>query len=56
MDRVACHKLANWFEERWNDRWCLDISDELAGIIDQSWARETQIPPYHIYVKIAYHL
>jgi hypothetical protein len=25
-------------------------------VIDQSWARETQIPPYHIYVKIAYHL
>jgi superfamily II DNA or RNA helicase len=56
MDRDACRKLAAWFEERWNDIWCLDISSELAGIIDQSWARETRIPPYHIYVKIAYHL
>jgi superfamily II DNA or RNA helicase len=56
MDPDGCRKLATWFEERWNDIWCLDISDELAGVIDQSWARETQIPPYHIYVKIAYHL
>ncbi len=56
MDRDACRKLATWFEERWNDIWCLDISEELASVIDQSWARETPIPPYHIYVKMAYHL
>ncbi len=56
MDRDACRKLARWFEERWTDLWCLDISDELANVIDESWARESQIPPYHIYVKIAYHL
>jgi hypothetical protein len=56
LDHDACEKLATWFEERWNDRWCVDISDELAQIIDQSWAREELIPPYHIYVKMAYHL
>jgi len=56
MDRDACRKLATWFEDRWNDIWCLDISDELVSVLDQSWARETRIPPYHIYVKIAYHL
>ena len=56
LDHDACHKLANWFEERWNDRWCFDISKELAAIIDESWAREKLIDPYHIYVKIAYHL
>ena len=56
LDHDACHKLAGWFEKRWNDRWCIDISKELAAIIDQSWAREELIDPYHIYVKIAYHL
>jgi superfamily II DNA or RNA helicase len=56
MDRDACHKLATWFEERWKDLWCLDISSELIQVIEESWARETPIPPYHIYVKIAYHL
>ena len=56
LDHDACIKLAEWFEKRWNDRWCIDISAELAAIIDESWAREKLIDPYHIYVKIAYHL
>jgi superfamily II DNA or RNA helicase len=56
LDHDACKKLATWFEERWNDRWCVDISAELVEIIENSWARETAIPPFHIYVKIAYHL
>ena len=56
VDQDACLKLANWFEERWNDRWCVDISKELLEIIDESWAREEAIPPYHIYLKMAFHL
>ncbi len=52
----ACQKLSNWFEARWQDRWCLDISKQLIEIIEQSWAREELIPPYHIYLKMAYHL
>jgi PLD-like domain len=56
LDQDACNKLSLWFEDRWNDRWCLDISKELIEIIEESWARETIIPPYHIYLKIAYHL
>ena len=56
LDHDACEKLQTWFADRWDDRWCVDISQELAKLIDQSWAREEQPPPYHIYLKIAYHL
>lgn len=56
LDEDACQKLARWFEARWNDRWCFDISEDLVRIIDESWAREELIPPHHIYVKMAYHL
>ena len=56
VDDDACEKLERWFEERWKDRWCIDISDELVQTIDESWARETPILPYHIYLKMAYHL
>src|SRR6266487_758594 len=56
LDHDACIKLARWFEDRWTDRWCLDISDELVQVIEESWAREELIPPFHIYVKMAYHL
>ena len=56
LDHDACTKLAQWFADRWDDRWCIDISAELVQIIEESWAREPLIPPYHIYVKMAYHL
>lgn len=56
MDYDAGLKLSEWFNDRWNDRWSVDISADLIQILEQSWARESLIPPYHIYVKIAYHL
>jgi len=56
LDHDACDKLARWFEDRWNDRFCLDISKELVEIINESWARPDPISPYHIYIKMAYHL
>lgn len=56
LDHDACDKLARWFEDRWNDRFCLDISKELVEIINESWARPEPIPPYYIYIKTAYHL
>lgn len=56
LDQDACAKLTRWFEARWNDRWCMDISTELLEIIETSWAREDLLPPYYLYLKIAYHL
>ncbi|MEW6187286.1 MAG: helicase-related protein [Thermodesulfobacteriota bacterium] len=56
LDYDACRKLAQWFEDRWNDRFCLDISDDLIQVIEKSWAREEPIPPYQIFIKMAYHL
>ncbi|MEH2395808.1 helicase-related protein [Nostoc sp.] len=56
LDHDACNKLQKWFSDRWQDYGCVDISQELAEIIDQSWARVELIPPYYIYLKIAYHL
>lgn len=55
-DYDACQKLTKWFEERWNERWCLDISDELIAVIEESWARQDMLTPYEVYLKIAYHL
>ena len=56
LDHDASVKLKKWFEDRWNDRFCVDITDELVQIIEESWAREALIPPYHVYLKMAYHL
>ena len=56
LDHDAAKKLALWFEARWADRWCVDITAELIQVIDESWAREEAIPPFQIYVNMAYHL
>ncbi len=56
LDHDSALKLKGWFEDRWNDRFCIDITDELLQIIEDSWAREALIPPYHVYLKMAYHL
>jgi superfamily II DNA or RNA helicase len=56
LDHMGTEKLSKWFDARWADRWALDVSLELATIIETSWAREEPIPPHHIYLNIAYHL
>jgi SNF2 family DNA or RNA helicase len=56
LEHDAARKLETWFQDRWQDRFALDISKELAEIIDSSWARERPTPPYQIYLKMAYHL
>jgi superfamily II DNA or RNA helicase len=56
LDHDAAKKLAIWFEDRWKDNWCVDITNELIQVIEESWAREESLPPYQIYVKMAYHL
>lgn len=56
LDKDATTKLSKWFTDRWEDKFCIDISEELAEIIDNSWAADKLFSPYHIYLKIAYHL
>lgn len=56
LDQDACTKLSRWFEGRWNDRFCLDISQELLAVLDESWAGEEIHAPYLIYLKMVYHL
>lgn len=56
MDHDSALKLSKWFADRWDDKWCIDITKELIEVIEQSWASEVTVPPYHIYLKMAYHL
>ena len=55
-DSDQSRKLADWFDERWDDKFCIDITKELIEAIDCSWAGKEDIPPYYIYLKTAYHL
>ena len=54
-DKDNTKKLEQWFQDRWDDTFCYDISEQLAEIIDESWAGRP-LQPYYIYLKMAYHL
>lgn len=56
VEQDAAEKLQLWFNERWGDKYAQDISDELAELIETSWVREDAVSPYHVYLKVAYHL
>jgi len=56
LDQDATRKLQRWFDDRWNDPFAFDISDELAALIETSWAREELVAPYLVYLKMIYHL
>jgi len=56
VEQDAADKLAGWFTDRWDDRRSIDISEELAAIIEESWAGETAVSPYLVYLKMAWHL
>ena len=56
LELDAGNKLMKWFEDRWNDSRCLDITEDLIAVIEESWASDRLIPPFHIYLKIAWHL
>ena len=56
LDQDSAQKLQEWFEQRWNHKHSIDISLELADLIESSWAREDLVAPYLVYVKMVYHL
>ena len=56
LEKDAGVKLVHWFEDRWADQRCLDITEDLIAVIEESWASERLLPPFHIYLKIAWHL
>lgn len=56
QDSDATNKLATWFDERWTDRFSLDITAEIIDLIDQSWADESQPTPFEVYLKVCHSL
>ncbi len=56
VEQDSAKKLQRWFDERWNDPDGFDLSEELAELIETSWASEQLVKPYLVYLKMAYHL
>ena len=56
QDSDATNKLATWFDERWTDRFSLDITAEIIDLIEQSWADDSQPTPFEVYLKVCHSL
>jgi len=56
VEQDAAEKLQDWFNARWRDELAFDLTDELAKLIETSWARVDLVRPYLVYLKIASHL
>lgn len=54
-DSTNAQILSDWFKDKWNEKFCVDISDELRQVLVESWACK-KVFPYYIYLKTAYHL
>jgi superfamily II DNA or RNA helicase len=56
LDYNAADALSSWFNDRWEDVFTLDITDDLVELIEESWAGEARRHPYEVYLKVCYHL
>ena len=56
LDHDAAAKLQRWFDDRWEDQFSVDVTDDLVDIVEESWASEKPLSPYLVYLKMAYHL
>ena len=54
VDHDAAEKLAGWFEDRWGDRFSIDVTAALIELIDESWATDKQLEPYLVYLKVCF--
>lgn len=44
----------NWFNEKWNSRFAIDITLKLKEVISNSWASDEIISPFDLYLKFLY--
>ncbi|MCX7907780.1 MAG: phospholipase D-like domain-containing protein, partial [Bacteroidetes bacterium] len=56
VEQDAANKLWQWFEQFWRDSSAIDLTSELAQLIEQSWACRENVRPYLVYLKMAYYL
>ncbi|MDR0481871.1 MAG: phospholipase D-like domain-containing protein [Cellulomonadaceae bacterium] len=55
-DEQTTRPLARWFDDRWTDDYSIDVTKRLIQVLAESWIRENQPRPYHVYLRLAYEL
>lgn len=55
-DTQKATELLDWFNNRWDDVFTIDITDQLIDVLENSWAHEPQPSPRLVHLKMAYEL
>lgn len=56
LDTAAAETLAQWFNDRWDDRFSRLITADVLDLLDESWARREPRRPYDVFLKVCYDL
>ena len=56
LDTTAAKDLAEWFADRWDDKFSRPITADLLDLLDESWARRDPRRPYEVFLKVCYDL
>ncbi|WP_202910346.1 helicase-related protein [Mycobacteroides abscessus] len=56
LDTTAAKDLAQWFTDRWTDKFSRPITADLLDLLDESWARREPRRPYEVFLKVCYDL
>jgi len=56
LDNQAAEDLAQWFDDRWDDPFSLEVTSELLALIDESWAAPNPRRPYDVFLKLCYYM
>ena len=56
LEYGAAEKLAQWFEDRWKDKFSRPVTAELLDLLDESWVRKEPRRPYEVFLKVCYDL
>lgn len=56
VDNAGAETLANWFEDRWNDKFSRPVTADVLDLLDDSWARREPRRPYEVFLKVCYDL
>ncbi|MFC7384723.1 helicase-related protein [Sphaerisporangium rhizosphaerae] len=56
VDSTAAANLAEWFENRWDDKFSRPVTADILALLDESWATAEPRRPYEVFLKVCYDL
>lgn len=56
IETAGATALAQWFQERWDDKFSRPVTADVLDMLDESWVRKEPRRPYEVFLKVCYDL